>query len=118
MESLVLLCLEEKTDARIEYASDEEKRHIIYPSFLLIHIEESTIPHLRWSPFFQERSNLIGLSILVHKLAVELKGKLQDGIHVSALYVKHAIVLQMESLPNVSRSGEKGGPFVSTNGGK
>ena len=43
MESLVLLCLEEKTDARIEYASDEEKRHIIYPSFLLIHIEESTI---------------------------------------------------------------------------
>ena len=61
---------------------------------------------------------MIGLSILVHKLAVELKGKLQDGIPVSALYVKHAIVLQMESLPNVSRSGEKGGPFVSTNGGK
>ena len=34
----------EKTDARIEQASDEEKRHIIYPPFLLIHIEELTIP--------------------------------------------------------------------------
>ena len=43
---------------------------------------------------------MIGLSILVHKLAVELKGKLQDGIPVSALYVKNAIVLQMESLQN------------------
>ena len=42
------------------------------------------------APFFQERSSLIGLSILVHKLAVELKGKLQDGIPVSALYVKNA----------------------------
>ena len=31
MESLVLSCLEEKTDARIEYASDEEKRHIKEP---------------------------------------------------------------------------------------
>ena len=58
-------------------------------------------------PFFQERSSLIGLSILVHKLAVELKGKLQDGIPVSALYVKNAIVLQKESLQHVSCSGEK-----------
>ena len=51
-------------------------------------------------PFFQERSSLIGLFIFVHKLAVELKGKLQDDIPVSALYVKNAIVLQMESLQN------------------
>ena len=61
---------------------------------------------------------MIGLSILVRKLAVELKSKLQDGIPVFALYVKNAIVLQMESMQHVSRSGEKGGPFVSTNGGK
>ena len=53
---------------------------------------------------------MIGLFIFVHKLAVELKGKLQDGIPVSALYVKNAIVLQKESLQHVSCSGEKGGP--------
>ena len=40
------------------------------------------------------------LPVLVHKLAVEPKGKLQDGIPVSALYVKNAIVLQMESMQN------------------
>ena len=60
---------------------------------------------------------MIGLSILVHKLAVELKGKLQDGIPVSALYVKNAIVLQMESMQHVSRSGEKGGPSDLSDGG-
>ena len=68
-------------------------------------------------PFFQERSSLIGLSIFVHKLAVELKGKLQDDIPVSALYVKNAIVLQMESMQHVSRSGEKGGPSDLSDGG-
>mgnify|MGYP000004985642 CR=1 FL=1 len=30
------------------------------------------------------------LHVLVHKLAVEPKGKLQDGIPVSALYAKNA----------------------------
>ena len=55
---------------------------------------------------------MIGLSIFVHKLAVELKGKLQDDIPVSALYVKNAIVLQMESMQHVSRSGEKGAYLI------
>ena len=35
---------------------------------------------------------MIGLSALAHKLAAELKGKSQDGIPVSALYVKNAKV--------------------------
>ena len=61
-------------------------------------------------PFFQERSSLIGLSILVHKLAVELKGKLQDSSPVSALYVKNSKALQKESMQHVSLSGERGGP--------
>ena len=56
---------------------------------------------------------MIGLSALAHKLAAELKGKSQDSIPVSALYVKNAIVLQIESLQNVSRSGEKGGPSAT-----
>ena len=56
-------------------------------------------------PFFQERSRLIGLPVLVHKLAVELNGKSQDGIPVFALYIKNAKALQMESMQNVSRSG-------------
>ena len=30
----------EKTDMRIEHASGEEERNIIYPSFLQIHIKE------------------------------------------------------------------------------
>ena len=64
------------------------------------------------APFFQERSSLIGLFIFVHKLAVELKGKLQDDIPVSALYVKNAIVPQMESMHHVSRSGEKGAHLI------
>ena len=90
-------------------AEDFYKGYMLHPSaFPYPNIEESTI-HRRTSvpPFFQERSSLIGLSILVHKLAVELKGKLQDGIPVSALYVKNAIVLQKESLQHVSCSGEK-----------
>ena len=73
-------------------AEDFYKGYMLHPSaFPYPNIEESTI-HRRTSvpPFFQERSSLIGLFILVHKLAVELKGKLQDGIPVSALYVKNA----------------------------
>ncbi len=73
-------------------AEDFYKGYMLHPSaFPYPNIEESTI-HRRTSvpPFFQERSSLIGLSILVHKLAVERKGKLQDGIPVSALYVKNA----------------------------
>lgn len=37
-------CSGNKTDLRIEYAGDEEERHIIYSSFLQLHKEESTIP--------------------------------------------------------------------------
>ncbi|PWL47113.1 MAG: hypothetical protein DBY44_01705 [Veillonellaceae bacterium] len=40
-------------------------------------------------PFFQERSSWIGLSIFVHKMAVERKGKLHDGIPVPELYIKN-----------------------------
>ena len=100
-------------------AEDFYKGYMLHPSaFPYPNIEESTI-HRRTSVplFFQERSSLIGLSILVHKLAVELKGKLQDDIPVSALYVKNAIVLQMESMQHVSRSGEKGGPSDLSDGG-
>ena len=97
---------------RIECASDEGKRHIIYPSFLPIHIEESTIPpsaEANGPPFFQERSSFIGLPVLVHKLAVELKGKSQDSVPVFGLYIRNVKALQMERMRNVSRSGEKGG---------
>ena len=34
------------------------------------------------------------LHVLVHKLAVEPKGKLQDGIPVSALYAKNAKIIR------------------------
>ena len=53
---------------------------------------------------------MIGLFIFVHKLAVELKGKLQDDIPVSALHVKNTKALKKGSMQHVSRSGEKGGP--------
>lgn len=85
-------CSGNKTDLRIEYAGDEEERHIIYSSFLQLHKEESTIPASFWlavHPFFQERSSWIGLPIFVHKMAVERKGKLHDGIPVPALYIKN-----------------------------
>ena len=60
-------------------------------AFLYPHKEESTIHQPQAGPpFSPERSSLMCLPILVHKLAVELKGKLQDGIPVSALYVKNA----------------------------
>ena len=32
------------TNLKIEYAGDEEEKHIIYSSFLQLHKEESTIP--------------------------------------------------------------------------
>ncbi|MDY3957592.1 MAG: hypothetical protein SOY74_05325, partial [Allisonella histaminiformans] len=53
-------------------------------------------------PFFQERSSFIGLPVLVHKLAVELKGKSQDSVPVFVLYIKNAKALQMESLQNAA----------------
>ena len=49
------------------------------------------------------------MPVLVHKLAVELKGKSQDSVPVFVLYIKNAKALQMESMQNVSRSGERGG---------
>ncbi|WP_270456418.1 hypothetical protein, partial [Allisonella histaminiformans] len=49
------------------------------------------------------------MPVLVHKLPVELKGKSQDSVPVFVLYIKNAKALQMESMQNVSRSGEKGG---------
>ena len=46
---------------------------------------------------------MIGLAILVHKLTVELKGKLQDGIPVSALYVKNALANIFQALKQTIR---------------
>ena len=85
-------CSGNKTDLRIEYAGDEEERHIIYSSFLQLHKEESTIPRQLLAggpPFLSRRSSWIGLPIFVHKMAVERKGKLHDGIPVPALYIKN-----------------------------
>lgn len=50
-------CSGNKTDLRIEYAGDEEERHIIYSSFLQLHKEESTIPRqlLAGGPSFLSR---------------------------------------------------------------
>lgn len=47
-------CSGNKTDLRIEYAGNEEERHIIYSSLLQLHKEESTIP----PPAFGWRSTL------------------------------------------------------------
>ena len=73
-------------------AEDFYKGYMLHPSaFPYPNIEESTIHQPQAGPLFSpERSSLMCLPILVHKLAVELKGKLQDGIPVSALYVKNA----------------------------
>ena len=53
-------CSGNKTDLRIEYAGDEEERHIIYSSFLQLHKEESTIPRqlLAGGPPFLSRKEL------------------------------------------------------------
>ena len=44
-----------KTDARIEQASDEEKRHIIYPSFLLIPlcVNKGKQKDVTYAPFYK-----------------------------------------------------------------
>ena len=42
------------------------------------------------------------MPVLVHKLAVELKGKSQDSVPVFVLYIKNAKALQMESLQNAA----------------
>ena len=80
-------CSGNKTDLRIEYAGDEEERHIIYFTK-----RNQLSPASFWlavHPYFQERSSWIGLPIFVHKMAVERKGKLHDGIPVPALYIKN-----------------------------
>ena len=42
----------------------------------------------------------------------------KDEAECLLIKAKNAKAPQMESMQHVSRSGEKGGPFVSTNGGK
>ena len=57
------------------------------------------------------------LSVLVHKLAYKQKN------HYKAVFLFLHYTLRMRmvingSMQNVSRSGEKGGPFALANGGK
>ena len=63
-------CSRNKTDLRIEYAGDEEERHIIYSSFLQLHKEESTIPRQLLAggpPFLSRKEPLDRLAYICSK---------------------------------------------------
>ena len=60
-------CSGNKTDLRIEYAGDEEERHIIYSSFLQLPKEESTIPRQLLAggpPFLSRKEQLDRLAYI------------------------------------------------------
>ena len=60
-------CSRNKTDLRIEYAGDEEERHIIYSSLLQLHKEESTIPRQLLAggpPFLSRKEQLDRLAYI------------------------------------------------------
>ena len=60
-------CSRNKTDLRIEYAGDEEEKHIIYSSFPQLHKEESTIPRQLLAggpPFLSRKEQLDRLAYI------------------------------------------------------
>ena len=69
----------------------------------------------------ERSSSLIPLCVNKGKHACVLRPKsdsLQTATAVCLVESRVLYVGAKESLRNISRSGEKGGPFVSTNGGK